>query len=134
MILVMRSERLTHNSSSPNSKMWQCWVLGICNTCARLQSRNTISGATVNRWLIFFPFFCRFIFYYGCWPIDGCLFLFGFFWKRCILFLFWPFLFFPFLEGSAILISMWSGEGLILCWLEKNFLFWSCALILIVNG
>ena len=54
------------------------WVLGACNTCVKLHSRVTSSGATVNSWMIWFYFsllliwlllllllFCLFLFFFS---------------------------------------------------------------------
>ena len=63
-------------------------VLGACNTCIRLKSRVTSSGATVNSWMIFFVFtyfifLFLFIFYFlsfacFCFVVD---FVFIFHWR-----------------------------------------------------
>ena len=56
-------------------------MLGTCNTCVRLHSRVTSSGATVNSWMIFFYLF---IFLY----FILCLFIFSFLSFACLLCLF----------------------------------------------
>ena len=76
------------------------WFSGACNTCVKLQSRVTSSGATVNSWMIQFYFiFILFV----CFVLLGfccCCCCFGFF-----LFVY----LFLFLERSAVFISMWEG-------------------------
>ena len=109
-------------------------MLGACNTCERLQSRVTSSGATVNSRMIWFHCF---YFYFVClFGFVGFLLLFSAFVSVCafkfvlllsllwflfvvsyfILFLF-LLLFFSFVslflvpERSAVFISMWVGVG-----------------------
>ena len=119
-------------------------MLGTCNTCVRLHSRVTSSGATVNSWMIFFSFYFLLIlfsiFFYLYLFIY--LFIFSFLSFACLfcLLLFcgcWFYYFFLlayFLLGAfkfvffspslfilcAVFISLWVGLGLIFRWSENK--------------
>ena len=69
-------------------------MLGVCNTCVRLQSRVTSSGATVNSWMILF---------YFSWLLLMLLLLFV-----CFFFLFFLFLFvwFVFLASVGLFVDV----------------------------
>ena len=103
-------------------------MLGTCNTCIRLQSRVTSSGATVNSWMIYlfiFSFlsfvclFCLFLFvavdsvFIFCWPIFCCVVL-----SLSFLFLF---------ILSAVFISLWVGLDLNFCWSENKISYFGAA-------
>ena len=109
-------------------------MLGACNTCIRLQSRVTSSGATVNSWMIFFYLFFYILFYIylfifsflslaclfclfsfcGCW---FCFyFLLAYFWLCVLSLSFFPSLFIL----STVFISLWVGLGLIFHWSENK--------------
>ena len=113
-------------------------MLGTCNTCVRLQSRVTSSGATVNSWMIFIYLFIYFhfilflciylllylfIFSFLSFVCLFCLFLFCGCWF-CFYFLLAYFLLcafnFVFFFWHAGFISLWVGFGLIFRWFENK--------------
>ena len=64
-------------------------MLGTCNTCVRLQSRVTSSGATVNSWMIFIYLFIYFHFIlFLCIYLLLYLFIFSFLSFVCLFCLF----------------------------------------------
>ena len=94
------------------------WVLGSCNTCVRLQSRVTISGATINSSMILFYFYFCYVLlllllFLACLLISPFKFVLLLS-LICFIYVYFVFLFFFFsfvclfsvLEGSAFFISM----------------------------
>ena len=119
-------------------------MLGACNTCVRLQSRATSSGATVNSWMNFL-FICLFIYflilflciylviYLFILSFLSLFFLLGFFLWLLNLFLFvidlfllllllWAFKFVIFFWHAGF-ISLWVGLGLIFHWSENKIFY-----------
>ena len=108
-------------------------MLDACNTCVKLQSRVTSSGATGNSWMIFFFFFffCLFIFSFLSFACLFCLFLFCGCWF-CFYFLLvyfllcaFKFVFFFFSFPSlfillSVFILLCVGLGLIFRCLENK--------------
>ena len=115
-------------------------MLGTCNTCVRLQSRVTSSGATVNSWmnflfiyLFYLFFFSLFYFIFMCLFTYLCIALFPFsplfvcFAAVDFVFIcYWPNFFVVVVVVFFVccffchagFISLWVG--LIFCWLENN--------------
>ena len=121
-------------------------MLGACNTCVRLQSRATSSGATVNSWMnflfiwIFIYLFFNFIFMYlfsylfiyfvlsllvffllvfFLWLLNLFLFVIDLF---LLLLLLWAFKFVIFFWHAGF-ISLWVGLGLIFHWSENKIFY-----------
>ena len=121
-------------------------MLGACNTCVRLQSRATSSGATVNSWMnflficlfiyLFFNFIFMYLFSYlfiyfvlsllvffclfffcGCWI---CFYLLLTCFCCCCCCELLSLLFFFWHAGF---ISLWVGLGLIFHWSENKIFY-----------
>ena len=119
-------------------------MLGACNTCVRLQSRATSSGATVNSWmnflfvylfiyflilflciyLVIYLFILSFLslFFFACfflWLLNLFLFVIDLF---LLLLLLWAFKFVIFFWHAGF-ISLWVGLGLIFHWSENKIFY-----------